>query len=363
MINPPAWICVIAAILANGLSGTGLVLQRKAAVKLGTDSTTPVWRRQLWQLGVVLTIVGAVVDFFSYLGAPIVVCTLISSARLPYITILSSFVLDESVTRVLIVAISCCATGAVVVIMHLPHHEARLYRDYADFFEPSVTQYFVWSAIIITILPMLMMSHRSNHVPSTAFPLCSALTLSLTKALNVLFNKVENPPSEEVILVLAGLTLLSSYTLLLNVVGVQKVQPSIWAPVFFGFFNCLCLFQSLLIFREFERHVDDIPMAMVGMMLCVIGALCCQYSNPSKSKSKQLWIDLAKLENEEREAMTTMSPSSADVNETIASPYRYVHDMFAPPSHQPRISSKKFGPSTTKFGMPRRDMLKYQSIR
>eukprot|EP00397_Hematodinium_sp_SG-2012_P049734 GEMP01057487.1.p1 GENE.GEMP01057487.1~~GEMP01057487.1.p1 ORF type:complete len:340 (-),score=51.84 GEMP01057487.1:279-1298(-) len=282
MIELPAWICVIAGIVANALSGTGLVVQRKAkTTKDALEPNKPLWKNRTWQTGVSFTLVAAPIDFVSYLGAPLFVLALISCFRLPYIAMLSSMLLKEKIGRVLICAMGLCGLGAFLVITHLPSHHTASYETYVDFFTTVACWYFGCSGVIMTTIPLCMWLGRvPKRYLNVTYPFCAALTLSLSKALNVLFNKVANPPLYQSSLLLFAMLTFALYDFLLNLIGVQKVQPSIFAPVFFGFFNCLLLFQSLFIFNEFEDQPERIPLAVTGALLCLVGALLCRRVEP-----------------------------------------------------------------------------------
>jgi len=333
------WLCTLSGVIANVLSGAGLVFQRKAKTKVDAlERDLPLWRNRTWISGISFTLVGAGFDFMSYLGAPLFILALVSCMRLPFIAVLSTFILDEKIDRYIIIAIAMCAVGALLVIQNMTHRTPH-YETYGDFFRPLVCQYFIFSLFVAFLLPIcLWKGVLPMRYANIALPFCSALLLALSKALNVVVDKVTNPPQVYTTVILAFIAFFGMGDFGLNAVAVQIVRPSIFAPTFFGFFYCLLLFQSLLLFEEFNGDPHQLPMTLFGALLCLAGALLCRQADDQThdvgfeemptTRESLVWDDPLELEIDASPDGPTVIEEELTINEraTVTQPPEYEDD-------------------------------------
>ncbi|KAJ3025057.1 UNVERIFIED_CONTAM: hypothetical protein HDU68_007522 [Siphonaria sp. JEL0065] len=125
----PAWQSVVGislALLSNAFIGASVVFRKRGLLDIAADGydvttgSTQYLRNGFWWAGMILLAVGEVMNFGAYAFSPAILVTPLGTLSVVISTILSAFILHETLTTYGKIGCGLCILGVIMIVTHAP---------------------------------------------------------------------------------------------------------------------------------------------------------------------------------------------------------------------------------------------------
>lgn len=152
-------IGVVLGLFGVGLGSLGVVFQKKSAISYRCTDVPP-FRQPWWLLGVLLLIIGGVVEFAALFFAPLVIVGTLVVTRPVWITLLAHIVLHENIGRIHVLSIILLLVGCNLII--LSYYAASGSSSISiDIFENAV--YWIYIGVFTVVAICITATTCINH--------------------------------------------------------------------------------------------------------------------------------------------------------------------------------------------------------
>lgn len=258
-------------------------MQRKShllAETVGLDGSHTA-RSPLFVIGLIVYISAAVPDTLAWSMLPQVVCATTETTRLPLVAILANRILDEPFTMKACIGLVTCLLGTTMCIWLGPRQdtseETVLSKDLTS---PTIKSYLALGSVLILALFLIEHANTKNLAPAQGIlrftlPLLFSLTFGIQKVINTELGFVSSADHRVkwilMVVAMAVLALLNLYTVLR---AAKKLPAKVMVFMSFAFNMVIQIFQSVVLFNEFDgMDLGRSMLVLIGLLMAFGGAV------------------------------------------------------------------------------------------
>ncbi|KAG0298102.1 hypothetical protein BGZ96_002594 [Linnemannia gamsii] len=312
------------AVSSGIFIGSSFVLKKKGLLRSSAIAGEghAYLKSKLWWTGMIMMIVGEILNFVAYSFAPALLVTPLGALSVVVCAVLSSMVLKEKLNLHGKIGCALCIVGAVVIVLHAPAQAAVTDIDEFKYFvtRPGFLVYMslvILSCLLIVwkVAPKYGKKHMLVYI--TICSLIGSLSVVATQGLGaaIVRNITTGTPQFNhwfiyVVMIFVVCTLITEINYLnkaLNLFNTAKVTP-----VYYVIFTSATLVASVILFQGFSASASSIMTVVMGFFVICAGVVLLQTSKRSdavaaalkKSKSSlSLQDEESLIEDEKEDAM------------------------------------------------------------
>ncbi|KAG0023022.1 hypothetical protein BGZ81_008284 [Podila clonocystis] len=290
---PPTYYKFIGMSLAvsSGIFiGASFVLKKKGLLRSSAIAGEghAYLRSALWWTGMVMMIIGEILNFVAYSFAPALIVTPLGALSVVVCAILSSMILKEKLNMNGKIGCALCIVGAVVIVLHAPAQAAVTDIDQFKRFvlQPGFLVYMslviVSSLLIIwKVAPKYGKKHMMVYI--TVCSLIGSLSVVATQGLGaaIVLNITKGIPQFDhwfiyVTMVFVVCTLIAEINYLNK--ALNLFNTAMVTPVYYVFFTSATLVASVILFQGFSASPGAIMTVVMGFFVICAGVVLLQTS-------------------------------------------------------------------------------------
>ncbi|KAF9909866.1 hypothetical protein EC991_007856 [Linnemannia zychae] len=334
--NPPPsyykFIGMGLAVSSGIFIGSSFVLKKKGLLRSSAIAGEghAYLKSKLWWTGMVLMIVGEILNFVAYSFAPALLVTPLGALSVVVCAVLSSIVLKEKLPFHGKIGCALCIVGAVVIVFHAPAQAAVTDIDEFKHFviQPGFLVYMslvIVSCLVIIwkVAPKFGKSHMLVYI--TVCSLIGSLSVVATQGLGaaIVRNITTGTPQFNhwfiyVTMVFVVCTLITEINYLNK--ALNLFNTAMVTPVYYVMFTSATLVASVILFQGFAASPTSILTVVMGFFVICAGVVLLQTSKRNdaataavaaalrKSKSNLSLQDEESLIEDEKEDVVEPGP-------------------------------------------------------
>ncbi|KAK3831566.1 MAG: magnesium transporter NIPA-domain-containing protein [Linnemannia gamsii] len=334
-IPPPTYYKFIGMALAvsSGIFiGSSFVLKKKGLLRSSAIAGEghAYLKSKLWWTGMILMIVGEILNFVAYSFAPALLVTPLGALSVVVCSVLSSIVLKEKLNLPGKIGCALCIVGAVIIVLHAP---AQAAVTDIDEFKHFVIQpgFLVYMSLVIVICLVIVWKvapkYGKKHmlVYITICSLIGSLSVVATQGLGaaIVRNITTGTPQFNhwfiyVTMIFVVCTLITEINYLNK--ALNLFNTAMVTPVYYVIFTSATLVASVILFQGFSASPTSIMTVVMGFFVICAGVVLLQTSKRNdaaaaamaaalkKSKSSLSLQDEESLIEDEKEDMVEPGP-------------------------------------------------------
>ncbi|KAF9305830.1 hypothetical protein BGZ74_008702 [Mortierella antarctica] len=290
---PPTYYKFIGMALAvsSGIFiGTSFVLKKKGLLRSSAIAGEghAYLRSTLWWTGMVMMIIGEILNFVAYSFAPALIVTPLGALSVVVCAVLSSMILKDKLNMIGKIGCALCIVGAVIIVLHAP---AQATVTDIDEFKHFVLQpgFLVYMSLVIIssllIIWKVAPKYGKKHllVYITVCSLIGSLSVVATQGLGaaIVLNITKGIPQFDhwfiyVTIVFVVCTLIVEINYLNK--ALNLFNTAMVTPVYYVFFTSATLAASVILFQGFSASPGAIMTVVMGFFVICAGVVLLQTS-------------------------------------------------------------------------------------
>ncbi|KAG0089862.1 hypothetical protein BGZ93_005953 [Podila epicladia] len=290
---PPTYYKFIGMALAisSGIFiGTSLVIKKKGLLRSSAIAGEghAYLRSALWWTGMVMMIIGEILNFVAYSFAPALIVTPLGAFSVVVCAVLSSLILKEKLNMNGKIGCALCIVGAVIIVLHAPAQDAVTDIDEFKHFvlQPGFLVYMslviVSSLFIIwRVAPKYGKKHLLVYI--TVCSLIGSLSVVATQGLGaaIVLNITKGIPQFDhwfiyATMVFVACALIAEMNYLNK--ALNLFNTAMVTPVYYVFFTSATLVASVILFQGFSASPGAIMTVVMGFFVICAGVVLLQTS-------------------------------------------------------------------------------------
>lgn len=280
------WIGLALAVSSACFTGSSFILKKKGLInasKLHTragDGGFHYLKQWLWWAGMIIMIVGEILNFLAYLFAPATLVTPLGALSVIASAMMASYFLKEKLNLLGKMGCMLCLLGSTLIVVHAPvEQEIQTMEELLDrILEPGIIILSV-ALIAIALVSIFFLAPKYGSKNVLVYvTVCSTLgsfTVMGAKGFGVAIKETVNGRNEFknfLTYVMAAIVIGCS---LIELVYLNKsldtFNTAIVTPTYYVLFTSCAVMFSLVMFKEFgAMSLEDIIGAIIGFMV-----ICC----------------------------------------------------------------------------------------
>ncbi|KAF8944188.1 hypothetical protein BGZ47_004549 [Haplosporangium gracile] len=292
--NPPPtyykFIGMALAVSSGIFIGTAYVLKKKGLLQSSAVAGEghAYLKSKLWWTGMVMMILGEILNFIAYSFAPALLVTPLGALSVVVCAVLSSIVLKEKLPLHGKIGCALCIIGAVIIVLHAP---AQAAVTDIDEFKHFVIQpgFLVYMSLVIVgclvivwrVAPKYGKKHMLVYI--TICSLIGSLSVVATQGLGaaIVRNVTTGTPQFNhwfiyVTIAFVVCTLLTEINYLNK--ALNLFNTAIVTPVYYVIFTSATLVASVILFQGFSASGASIMTVVMGFFVICAGVVLLQTS-------------------------------------------------------------------------------------
>ncbi|XP_052796456.1 magnesium transporter NIPA2-like [Mya arenaria] len=282
------WIGLGLAVSSACFTGSSFILKKKgllnASRKQGAragDGGFGYLKEWLWWAGMIIMILGEIMNFMAYLFAPATLVTPLGALSVICSALMSSYFLNEKLNLLGKVGCLLCLLGSTLIVVHSPEEqEIQTMESLKDrILEPGIIILSL-CLIAIALVSMFVLAPKWGQKNVLVYvSVCSTLgsfTVMGAKGFGVAIKETfygRNEFDNFLTYVMAAIVIGCS---LIELVYLNKsldtFNTAIVTPTYYVLFTSCAVMFSLVMFKEFGRMtLEDIIGALIGFMVIISG--------------------------------------------------------------------------------------------
>ncbi|KAF9156097.1 hypothetical protein BG015_007274 [Linnemannia schmuckeri] len=331
--NPPPtyykFIGMALAISSGIFIGSSFVLKKKGLLRSSAIAGEghAYLKSKLWWTGMVMMIVGEILNFIAYSFAPALLVTPLGALSVVVCAVLSSMVLKEKLTLHGKIGCALCIVGAVVIVLHAPAQAAVTdINEFKHFvIQPGFLVYMslvIVSCLVIVwkVAPKYGKKHMLVYIIICS--LIGSLSVVATQGLGaaIVRNITTGTPQFNhwfiyVTMAFVVCTLITEINYLNK--ALNLFNTAMVTPVYYVIFTSATLVASVILFQGFSASASSIMTVVMGFFVICAGVVLLQTSKRNdaavvaalkKSKSSLSLRDEEDLIEEAKEDVVEPGP-------------------------------------------------------
>ncbi|KAF9935454.1 hypothetical protein FBU30_000052 [Linnemannia zychae] len=292
--NPPPtyykFIGMALAVSSGIFIGSSFVLKKKGLLRSSAIAGEghAYLKSKLWWTGMIMMIVGEILNFVAYSFAPALLVTPLGALSVVVCAVLSSIVLKEKLNLHGKIGCALCIVGAVVIVLHAPAQAAVTDIDEFKYFviQPGFLAYM--SVVIVSCLAIVWRvapKYGKKHmlVYITICSLIGSLSVVATQGLGaaIVRNITTGTPQFNhwfiyVTMVFVVCTLITEINYLNK--ALNLFNTAMVTPVYYVIFTSATLVASVILFQGFSASPTSIMTVVMGFFVICAGVILLQTS-------------------------------------------------------------------------------------
>ncbi|XP_060591787.1 magnesium transporter NIPA3-like [Ruditapes philippinarum] len=280
------WIGLALAITSACFTGSSFILKKKGLLNASQkgsragDGGFAYLKQFLWWMGMILMIVGEIMNFLAYLFAPATLVTPLGALSVITSAMMASYFLKEKLNLLGKLGCMLCVLGSTLIVVHSPvEQEIQTMEDLLDrLLEPGIIILSV-ALIAIALVSVIFLAPKYGQKNVLVYvTVCSTLgsfTVMGAKGFGVAIKETINGRNEFtnfLTYVMAGIVIACSLVELVYLnKSLDTFNTAIVTPTYYVLFTSCAVMFSLVMFKEFgTMSTEDIIGAIIGFMV-----ICC----------------------------------------------------------------------------------------
>ncbi|KAG0332034.1 hypothetical protein BG004_001415 [Podila humilis] len=290
---PPTYYKFIGMSLAvsSGIFiGASYVLKKKGLLRSSAIAGEghAYLRSTLWWTGMIMMIVGEILNFVAYSFAPALIVTPLGALSVVVCAVLSSMILKEKLTLNGKIGCALCIVGAIIIVLHAPAQAAVTDIDEFKHFvlQPGFLVYM--SLVIVSCLFIIWKvapKYGKKHllVYISVCSLIGSLSVVATQGLGaaIVLNITKGIPQFDHWFIYVTIAFVVC-TLIVEINYLNKAlnlfNTAMVTPVYYVFFTSATLVASVILFQGFSASAGSIMTVVMGFFVICAGVVLLQTS-------------------------------------------------------------------------------------
>ncbi|KAK9761238.1 hypothetical protein K7432_014008 [Basidiobolus ranarum] len=296
--NPPIYktVGLILAISSGFFIGSSFIIKKKGLLQSYASGGVPgeghpYLKSKLWWSGMILMVVGEILNFVAYAFTPAILVTPLGALSVVVSAILSSIFLKEKLTFVGKIGCAICIVGAVIIVLHAPEQNAP--ATITAFMQYAISPVFITYAIVVILVSLFLIfwvapKYGKNNmmVYISVCSLIGSLSVVCTQGLGASIVYSITTESQFKYPFIYALIVFVVITLLVEVDYLNKAlnlfSTAIVTPVYYVMFTTCTIMSTAILFQGFHAETLNIVTAVCGFLVICGGVLLLHISKEAE---------------------------------------------------------------------------------